>query len=116
MVKKRRKTSKHQNKCAWCGALISDEDEVFALSAIANPFYKKQLKRREGQILPIHLVLTEKVVDAIVVAEDSQAKSEGYDFIFMLCSEACAMNLKEALLQEKTLIQKISDSKSLPNT
>lgn len=111
---KRKKTSKRQSmrtftkKCTWCGKRISDEQEVFGLEAVANPIYKKELKEKEGILVPVLLTMPDKTVDAIVVTEDSEAKRKGTDLIFMLCSEDCALALRKALLREKALFQQIS--------
>jgi hypothetical protein len=93
--------NKHQSKCAWCGKFISDTDEVFGLEATATPSYKEELKKKEGEVISLFLTFTGKVVDVIVVTEHSEAKKKGVDVIFMLCSKACALALKRALLQEK---------------
>lgn len=114
MVKKEEKTPKRQaiekipKLCTWCGKHIPGEQEVFALEVVANPAYRKELKKKEGIIVSLPLTLTEKAVDAIVVTEASEAKRKGIDLIFMLCSEACALTLRKALLQEKALFQQIS--------
>lgn len=100
--------NEHQNKCAWCGKLISDTDEVFGLEATVTPSYKKELKKKEGKILSLFLLLPRKVVDAIVVTEDSEAKKKRVDIIFMLCSKTCALALKKALLQEKAIFRQIN--------
>ncbi|HWP91010.1 MAG TPA: hypothetical protein VNN20_02270 [Thermodesulfobacteriota bacterium] len=90
-------------KCTWCGKSISDEQEVFGLEAAVNPAYKNILKKAEGAIIPQILTLTEKIVHAVVVTQDSEVKREGFDILFIVCSEPCALMIEKALNQEQAI-------------
>ncbi|KAA0231835.1 hypothetical protein KJ068_24115 [bacterium] len=87
------------NRCAWCDRVIGPEEEVFGCGAKAMPGI--DLSDREGKILPLFLALSRKTVPAIVVPMDSQAKKEGNDLYFVICSESCGQALKQALQMDK---------------
>jgi len=85
--------------CAWCGTSIPSDREVFWFGATANPIVN--LAGIEGPVIEVLLSKLEKPIPAIVATSDSQAKADGYDFMFMACSQACADELHEALTQER---------------
>jgi hypothetical protein len=76
--------------CAWCGKSIPHDVEVWAIGARVRP----GIDPGKGPI--IHLALAGKTVPAIVATKDSEAKREGYDLVFMLCSLECGKSLREA--------------------
>ncbi|MEW6419325.1 MAG: hypothetical protein AB1480_14635 [Nitrospirota bacterium] len=99
-------TTEFKNTCAWCGKTIPENSEVFGLGAkIRHGF---DIKDKEGKIIQLSLVLTNKTVPAIVTTSDSEAKREGYDLMFMTCSQRCAKSLKKTLQKEKEIIDRIS--------
>ena len=91
--------------CAWCNERIPEDVEVFGLPAKARPGI--DLEDREGTIIQLPLALMDKVVPVTVVTSDSEAKRQGYDFSFMLCSQACARSLKDALQREIDIVDKV---------
>jgi hypothetical protein len=91
--------------CAWCNKRIPEDAEVFGLPAKARQGI--DLKGQEGTIIQLSLALVDKTVPAIVVASDSEAKRQGYDFAFMLCSQACARSLKDALQREIDIVAEV---------
>ncbi|NUO83206.1 hypothetical protein HUU05_24300 [candidate division KSB1 bacterium] len=98
------KKSRSQNPfgwqhCAWCGARIAADTEVFGCGARTIPGI--DLSAKEGEILPLYLALSRRTVPALVVPQDSQAKREGNDLYFLICSESCGRALKEALEEDK---------------
>ena len=46
--------------------------------------------------MPVRLVHSGKIVLLAVTGLDSEARREGYDFMYMTCSEPCARSLKSA--------------------
>jgi hypothetical protein len=93
--------------CAWCGEQIGEDAEVFAVGA----------KIKEGidfvgdgiagsPFLPV--VIGGRLVSAVVTAADSQAKIDGNDIMFMVCSQECAEALKLELEKEKDIIDRTS--------
>ena len=79
--------------CAWCQKAIPDDVELFSVGAKAKPGV--DLTEREGAILDIFLEREGRSVKAVVVTHDSPAKREGYDLLFVACSEGCAKELKD---------------------
>ena len=79
--------------CAWCQKAIPDDVELFSVGAKAKPGV--DLTRREGELLDIFLEKEGRSVKAVVVTLDSPAKMEGYDLLFVACSEGCAKELKD---------------------
>jgi hypothetical protein len=113
MVKERQKIPRPRpqvtlpQKCTWCGESISDEQEVFSLEAVINPAYKNILKKAEGTTILQILTLADKTVNAIVVTQDSEVKREGFDILFIVCSELCVLTLERALIQEQAVLELI---------
>ena len=87
--------------CAWCGKHIPDDVEVFSMGGKARPNF--DMSRHEGGILQIEVGSGDKVVSVFVPTEDSSAKADGNDFLFMTCSLSCTEKLEEAMLRDKNL-------------
>ena len=88
-------THRFHTTCGWCGREIPPDVEVFGGSGKARPDI--DVTADAGRVLPIHLVSANKTVLIAVAGLDSEARREGYDFVYMTCSEGCARNLKTAL-------------------
>ncbi len=91
--------------CAWCGKEIPDDVPRFAIGAKARD--RKWLKGREGTMIEVALVLAGKTVSAGVAGRGSQARREGHDLGFMVCSRECGADLRAALQKEARLFQEI---------
>lgn len=91
--------------CAWCLLEIPEEDEVYGFGARIGPGI--DLTGKEGQFVSLSLALKEKTVVAMVVTPDSPARQAGYDLVFLTCSQACAVALKDALEFEKEVFEDI---------
>jgi hypothetical protein len=85
--------------CAWCTAEIPAEAEVFGFGAKASEGV--DLSDKEGEFVSLDLPLAGKTVFALVPTASSQARAEGYDLVFLACSQECAEALKDALEFEK---------------
>jgi hypothetical protein len=83
-----------ETTCGWCGRKIPPDTEVFGGGGKVRPGV--DLTAHAGHVLPIHLVGPYKTVLVAVCSEDSEARREGHDFMYMTCSEACARSLKTA--------------------
>lgn len=92
-------------RCAFCEKRIRSGSEVYGLG----------VKLREGLEYPggvgrmttVHLPLQGRAYQCMATADDSQAKLEGWDLIFMVCSEKCGSELKDVLEEEKGLFEEI---------
>ena len=88
-------------KCAWCGKPIPDDAPVFGLGAKKRPGI--DVSEFEGGAIRIPLVTEDQSVIAIVPAADSEARQDGYEFMFMVCSEGCGSKMKAVLDEEASL-------------
>lgn len=86
-------------KCSWCGKPIPDDAPVFACGGKKRPGV--DVSGFEGGAIRIALVTQDRSVIAVVPAADSEARQDGYEFLFMVCSEGCGAEMK-AVLQEET--------------
>ena len=89
------------SKCAWCQSHITDHMEVLGLGAKLKP--EVDLSEYESHCIQIGLVSEEKPVRMMVTAQGSQARSNGNDGMFLVCSEGCGEKLKSVLEKEISL-------------
>ncbi len=89
------------SRCAWCQNRIYDDMEVFGFGAKLKP--DVDLSEYESHCIQLDLVSEEKPVYMMVTAQDSEAKREGKDCMFLVCSEACGKKLKDVLEKEISL-------------
>lgn len=87
--------------CAWCREHIDDNSEVFGLSVTLRP--GADLSQYESHCIELELLSEAKSVHMLVTHEESEARKEGKDGMFMVCSRQCADQLKEALEEEVSL-------------
>jgi hypothetical protein len=81
--------------CSWCEDEIPEDAEVFTVGAKTKPGI--DLSEAEGTIVPLSLVRAGRTVMALVPTKDSPAVRDGYDLIFMVCSQSCAQALSNGL-------------------
>ena len=89
------------SKCAWCQSQINDHMEVLGLGAKLNP--NADLSEYESHCIQIALVSEEKPVYMMVTAQGSEAKNDGNDCMFLICSDSCGKKLKSVLEKEISL-------------
>ncbi|MGP4070006.1 hypothetical protein ACTWP7_15475 [Halobacillus sp. B29] len=94
-------------KCSWCMKRIKENDPVFGLSVkfAEGVDYSDQ----EGSITQLWLETRNTSVPVIVTTADSEAKKDGSDAMFALCSEKCGKKMKETLDKETTTIKEFKD-------
>lgn len=97
-------------KCGWCNNSINDDTEVFALSARFRTGV--DLSEYQSHCIEIALVSIEKTVNMMVTAKGSEAKNENTDAMFMVCSEKCGSELKNALKEEVSIGDLFDDVRS----
>lgn len=84
--------------CAWCSKKIRENDP---LSAIDIKLLKgMDLSDKEGEIVPIYFKELDKNVPMIVTTSDSEAKKNGQDGLFVVCSQDCGNKLKNVVGKE----------------
>ena len=84
--------------CTWCNKSLINEESVLSVNIKAGE--GSNFTKFEGQFVSISLSEENKKVYAFVTTEDSQARKDGYDLLFIVCSESCQENLKKALKNE----------------
>ncbi|MGD8881376.1 MAG: hypothetical protein PVI82_05790 [Desulfobacterales bacterium] len=89
------------SECAWCQSHISEYMEVFGFGAKLKP--NVDLSEYEGHCIEIDLVSEEKSVYMMVTGQGSEAKNEGKDGMFLVCSEACGKKLRNVLEKDISL-------------
>jgi hypothetical protein len=89
--------------CAWCTETIPDEEEVFGFGAKASP--EVDLTDKEGEFVSLELAIPGKTVFALVPSTSSRARADGFDLVFLTCSQVCAEALKDALEFEKDVYE-----------
>jgi len=88
-------------QCAACRGNIDELTEVFGLGVKLSP--EADLSEFESHCIEIDLVSEEKPVYMMVTKQDSEAKNDGKDGMFLLCSLSCGKKLKNVLEKEISL-------------
>jgi hypothetical protein len=99
-----RKETRKLHLCAYCHRRIGDNCEVFGVKAKVKAAFS--LANQQGHILDLDL-LDGRTLYAIVPTRDSEAKQDGADMLFMVCSEKCGRDLKRDLEADKSLIEEV---------
>ncbi len=86
------------SRCAWCQSRIYDDMEVFGFGVKLKP--NVDLSEYESHCIEIGLVSEEKTIYMLVTAQGSEAKKEGKDGMFLVCSKGCGKKLKKILEKE----------------
>lgn len=89
------------SQCAACRGHINELTEVFGLGAKLKP--DVDLSEFESHCIQIDLVSEEMPVYMMVTAPGSEAKNDGKDGMFLVCSESCGKILKQTLAKEISL-------------
>jgi hypothetical protein len=89
------------SQCASCRGTINELTEVFGIGATLKP--DVDLSEFESHCIQIDLVSEEKPVYMMVTVPESEAKNDGKDGMFLVCSEGCGKKLKKVLEKEISL-------------
>jgi len=89
------------SQCAACGGHIDETSEVFGLGVKFKPDI--DLAEFESHCIEIDLVSEKKSAYMMVTAQGSEAKDDGKDGMFLVCSEGCGRQLKQVLEKEVSL-------------
>lgn len=88
-------------RCSWCGKRIKASVPVYGFGGKKRPGV--DLSEFEGSAIQISLATVSKEVICMVTSPGSPAKADGMDFMFMICSEACADEMKAVMDAETAL-------------
>ena len=101
MKAKRVPDKKALGRCSWCGKRIKANMPVYGFGGRKRS--DVDLTEYEGCAILISLATVPKEVICMVTAPDSPARAEGKDLMFMICSEACAEEMKSVMDAETAL-------------
>lgn len=88
-------------RCSWCMKKIKEDKPCYGLNVkFASGV---EFGEKDGRITSLYLNTRKTSVPLIVVADDSEAKRNGQDGIFAICSENCAIKMKETVTKELEL-------------
>jgi hypothetical protein len=82
---------------------IPKDGDIFAFGVKSSG--NIDLSEKEGEFVSLDLTLEDRSVAAIVTTRSSEARKQGYDLIFLTCSQTCAEELKDALQAERVLFK-----------
>ena len=85
-------------QCAWCQGKIDDHMVVFGVGIKFKP--DLDLSQYESHCIQIDVLSEEEPVYMMVTTEGSDAKKDGNDGMFLVCSEKCGLKLKNVLEKE----------------
>ncbi len=88
-------------QCAACRGTINELTEVLGLGATLKP--EVDLSEFESHCIQVDLVSEEKTVYMMITVPGSEAKNDGKDCMFLVCSENCGKKLKKVLEKEISL-------------
>ena len=86
------------SKCAWCRNMLNQDSEAFGLGAKIKT--GSDLFAYEGKSVLATIVSEDRNVPMMVAATGTDAKNDGNDVMFLLCSEKCGIKMKDALERE----------------
>jgi hypothetical protein len=95
MKRIKKKTAEILQRCAWCGVQVVDGMPFGAI-----PLKLNQTVTTKSLFLPTRLPQCGKTVNLLLVTEDSQAKTEGWDALLLVCGEDCGRKMTAALGKE----------------
>ncbi len=91
-------------RCAFCEKKLRPGRDVYSLGVKLKPGL--EYPGAVGRTMNVHLPIQGREIECMVTADGSQARLEGWDLIFMVCSEECGTGL-EALLAKEDLFEEI---------
>ncbi len=91
-------------KCAYCECKLRSGAEVYGLGVRLKE--ELEYPGAVGRSMTVELPIQGRELECMLTADGSQAKQEGWDLIFMVCSEECGTALK-AILEEEDLFEEI---------
>jgi len=101
LKRKKPKIEHVMTTCSWCGLKIRSEVPIYAIGCKKRP--EVDISKYESKVMPVKISTLGKTIWSIVPPADSDARKDGNDFMFTLCSEECGDQLKETLDLEKEI-------------
>jgi len=98
---KKPKLKKVMSTCCWCGVKIKDDDPIYSVGCKKRP--EVDITKYESKVMPVKLSTIDKTIWSVVPPQNSDARREGNDLMFAVCSNSCVDNLTETLKREKEI-------------
>lgn len=94
-------------RCAWCMKKLKSNSPVYGLSVqFAEGIDYSGV---EGTIIQIRLNSRNTSVPIMVTAKASEAKNQGTDGVFAVCSEKCGQKMKDTVTKENNTFNGFMD-------
>lgn len=93
-----RRAERFQTECGWCGKAIGEDDPVVAVGGRVHQGIDLSLV--QGKVVELAFALSSKTILVAVAGFESDAKAEGKDVVFMVCSGACGRQIQTAFAEE----------------
>ena len=90
-------------KCTWCRDQINEDSEITCVGAMLKP--ANDLSEYQSHCIELDLGAEKKQVCMMVTAKGSEAQNAGNDGLFMVCSDKCGRQLKQALKKDAALAE-----------
>ena len=87
--------------CCWCGLKVKNDGPIYAVGCKKRPGI--DISKYDSNVMPVKISTIGRTIWSIVPPAESDARREGNDFMFTLCSEDCGDQLKESLDKEKEI-------------
>ena len=86
--------------CCWCNLEIEEDSERFSINTkFRDP---KDYQKNAGKIVEFFVPRLDRSIMALAVTSDSEAKKQGYEIMFVICSERCREEVSAALREDIT--------------
>lgn len=93
--------------CAWCMKKIKEDGPVYGLSITFTE--GNDFSDRAGTITQVELETRHTSVPMVVAGSGSDAKRDGVDGIFAVCSSTCGKKMRDTLAKEKSIIKEVEE-------
>lgn len=80
---------------------IKADSPIFSIGCKKRP--EVNITKYEGKVMAVQIRSSDKVLWSFVPPPGSEAREDGNDFMFAICSKDCGTQLKEALEKEKEI-------------
>ena len=102
-MSRRRQTEKEEywlDHCCWCNREMREDSERFSINTkFRDP---KDYQKNAGRIVEFYVPTVDRAILALAVTRDSEAKKQGHEIMFVVCSERCREELSAALREDAT--------------
>ena len=102
-MSRRRQSEKEEywlNHCCWRNREMGEDSERFSINTKFRD--SKDYRKNAGKIVEFYVPSADRSIMGFAVTWDSEAKKQGYEIIFGICSERCREELSAVLREDIT--------------